>query len=71
MRDSFDPEWITPHQAADKAAVSYKTILRAIRGRRLRASMLAGPGGERYRLRIRIEDFDAWMAGTRPMRRSA
>ena len=61
-RDSFDPEWLTAQQVAELTQLSYKTVMRAIHGRRLRATQLA-PGGP---WRIRLEDYDAWMHGVAP-----
>jgi excisionase family DNA binding protein len=48
---------LTPADVADRCQISTKTVLRAIRSGRLRASRL----GERGAYRVRVEDLDAWL----------
>lgn len=48
---------LTPAAVAERCEVSTKTVMRAIHAGRLRASRL-GAGGA---LRIREEDFEAWI----------
>jgi len=48
---------LTPADAAERCRLSVKTVLRAIRAGRLRASRL----GARGALRIRESDVDAWI----------
>jgi excisionase family DNA binding protein len=48
---------LTPADVAERCQLSTKTVLRAIRAGRLRASRL----GENAAFRIRPEDVDAWI----------
>ena len=51
---------LTPAEVADYCHISSKTVLRAIRPGRLRASQL----GTRGAYRMRKEDVDAWIGAT-------
>jgi excisionase family DNA binding protein len=53
-------ELLTPADVAALCKVSVKTVLRAIRSGRLRASRL----GSRHAYRIRAADIDPWLAST-------
>lgn len=59
-RQTMIHELFTPAEVAVRCQVSTKTVLRAIRAGRLRASRL----GERGAYRINPEDLDAWVEGT-------
>jgi excisionase family DNA binding protein len=62
MRDSFDPEVLSPHQVAELTGQHYKTILRHIKSGKLRAVQWVDKGN----LRIHIEDYDAYIKGVKP-----
>lgn len=51
---------LTPTEVADFCHISSKTVLRAIRAGRLRASQL----GSRGAYRMRIQDVEAWIGAT-------
>jgi excisionase family DNA binding protein len=51
---------LTPAEVADFCHISSKTVLRAIRAGRLRASQL----GSRGAYRMRMQDVDAWIGAT-------
>ena len=51
---------LTPPEIAEQCRVSVRTVLRAIRAGRLRASRL----GTRGSYRVRAADVEAWLAGT-------
>jgi excisionase family DNA binding protein len=51
---------LKPADVAQRAQISTKTVLRAIKAGRLRASRL----GEHGAYRIRAEDYDAWIEGS-------
>lgn len=51
---------LTPAEVADYCHISSKTVLRAIRAGRLRASQL----GSRGAYRMRMQDVDAWIGAT-------
>lgn len=51
---------LTPADVAELCQLSTKTVLRAIRAGRLRASRL----GEHAAFRVRPEDVDAWIEAT-------
>ena len=51
---------LTPAEVADYCHISSKTVLRAIRAGRLRASQL----GARGAYRMRMQDVDAWIGDT-------
>ena len=53
----MDERLLTPADVAERCQISTKTVLRAIRSGRLRASRL----GERGAYRIRVADLDAWL----------
>ena len=55
-----DEKLLTPKDIAARCQIHPKTVLRAIRAGRLRASQL----GERAAYRVREEDFQAWLAAT-------
>jgi excisionase family DNA binding protein len=55
-----DDQLLTPKDIAARCQINPKTVLRAIRSGRLRASQL----GERAAYRVAEEDFQAWLAAT-------
>jgi excisionase family DNA binding protein len=59
MRDNTTPMY-RPADIAARCQVSTRTVMRAIRSGRLRASRL----GSRGAYRVRPEDLEAWIVGT-------
>ena len=55
-----DDKLLTPKDIAARCQINPKTVLRAIRAGRLRASQLA----ERATYRVAEEDYQAWLAAT-------
>lgn len=62
MRDSFDPEYLTPHQVAQLLGVSYKTVMRYIRSRKLPATQMPVNRGH---WRVKADDYEAFARGER------
>lgn len=57
MDEPVTQEWLTIHDAADRAKLHYKTVWKAVSDHELTAYQQ----GRRGAWRIRIEDLDAWL----------
>lgn len=59
MRDAFDPEFLSVAQVAELTGMHYRTVLRAVKARRLRAVRTIDGGV----WRIHVDAYEAWLQG--------
>lgn len=60
------PDWLSATQIAAYSGRSYTTVIRALRGKQIRATQAS----KNSCYRARIEDVDRWMRGEAPLPRT-